>query len=72
MLYLLAILIPPLAVLLCGKPVQAVLNFFLTLLLWIPGIVHALFVVSSHLADKRNEKLVSAVRANHPGGITIR
>jgi uncharacterized membrane protein YqaE (UPF0057 family) len=72
MLYLLAILIPPLAVLLCGKPVQAVLNFFLTLLLWIPGIVHALFVVSSHLADKRNEKLVSAVRANRPGGITIR
>ena len=32
MLYLLAILVPPLAVLLIGKPVQAVLNLVLTCL----------------------------------------
>ncbi|MFZ4779617.1 MAG: YqaE/Pmp3 family membrane protein, partial [Terrimicrobiaceae bacterium] len=31
MRYLLAIILPPLAVLLCGKPFQAVLNLILTL-----------------------------------------
>ena len=66
MLYLLAILLPPLAVLLCGKPFQAVLNLLLTLLLWIPGAVHALFVVNSHLADKRNEALIRAVGGKPP------
>lgn len=62
MLYLLALFVPPLAVLLCGKPFQAVLNFFLTLALWIPGVVHALFVVNSHLADKRNQRVIDEMR----------
>ena len=38
-MYLLAILLPPVAVLLCGKPIQAVLNFFLTLCFWVPGAI---------------------------------
>lgn len=62
MLYLLAILLPPVAVFMCGKPVQGVLNILLTLCLWIPGIIHALVVVSSRNADRRNDKLVSAMR----------
>jgi uncharacterized membrane protein YqaE (UPF0057 family) len=49
MRYLIAILLPPLAVFLCGKPIQAIINIFLTLAFWIPGVVHALFVVNSHL-----------------------
>ena len=57
MLYLLAIVIPPLAVLLIGKPVQAVLNLGLTLLLWIPGIIHALLVVHEYKADKRFDRM---------------
>lgn len=61
MLYLLAIILPPVAVLLCGKPVQALLNLALCLLLWVPGVIHALFVVNSHLADKRNRELIKAV-----------
>ena len=61
MLYLLAILIPPLAVLLCGKPLQALFNLVLTLLLWIPGMLHALFVVHGHYADKRNERAIKAM-----------
>jgi uncharacterized membrane protein YqaE (UPF0057 family) len=61
MLYLLAIVLPPVAVLMCGKPVQAVLNVFLTLLIWIPGVIHAILVVSSHNADRRNEKLIAAM-----------
>ena len=62
MRYLLAIILPPVAVLLCGKPFQAMLNLVLTLCFWIPGVVHALFVVNSHLADVRAEKMIAAVK----------
>lgn len=64
MLYLLAILLPPVAVLLCGKPIQALLNFFLTLMLWVPGVIHAILVVNSHKADKRNDQLIRAMQQN--------
>ena len=62
MRYLLALILPPLAVLLCGKPIQFVLNIFLCLLFWIPGVVHAILVVNSHLADVRNKKLIKAIK----------
>ena len=62
MRYLLAIILPPVAVLLCGKPFQAVFNLILTMCFWIPGVVHALFVVNSHLADVRAEKMIAAVK----------
>lgn len=63
MLYLLAILLPPVAVLLTGRPGQAVLNFFLTLLLWVPGVIHAIMVVNEHKANQRQERLVKQMRA---------
>lgn len=62
MLYLLAILLPPVAVLLCGKPMQFLLNLILTLCFFIPGMIHALCVVSSHKADQRTDKLIKAMR----------
>ncbi len=62
MRYLLAILLPPLAVFLCGKPIQGVISIFLTCLFWVPGVVHALFVVHSHLADKRADRIVDAIK----------
>ena len=65
--YLLAILLPPLAVLLCGKPIQAILNFLLTICFWIPGVIHAPFVVSSHKADRRNRELIKALGGKAPG-----
>jgi len=61
MRYLLAIILPPIAVLICGKPLQAILNLLLTLLFWVPGAVHALFVVHSYLADKRTDRVVEAL-----------
>ena len=61
MRYIIAIILPPLAVLLCGKPIQFILNIFLTLMFWIPGMIHALLVVHSHLADKRTEKIIRAI-----------
>jgi uncharacterized membrane protein YqaE (UPF0057 family) len=59
MMYLLALFLPPLAVLLCGKPFQALIN----LILWIPTIhlgsmIHALFVTHNYYADKRQERMI--------------
>ena len=62
MRYFLAIILPPLAVLLCGKPIQFLLNIVLTLFFWVPGAVHAILVVNNHLADKRADKIVQAVK----------
>jgi uncharacterized membrane protein YqaE (UPF0057 family) len=62
MRYLLAILLPPVAVLICGKPFQAIINLVLTLMLWVPGVIHALFVAHNYYADQRNKELVAAVR----------
>lgn len=58
MRYLLAIVFPPAAVLLCGKPVQSMLNAVLTLLLWVPGMLHALFVVNGYHSDRRFDELL--------------
>jgi len=62
MLYLLAIILPPVAVLICGKPIQALLNVGLTFLLWIPGVIHAFMVVSNYYADKRSGRIERAIR----------
>jgi uncharacterized membrane protein YqaE (UPF0057 family) len=56
MMYLLAILLPPVAVLLVGKPFQAFLNLILTLFFWFPGAIHAVLVVNEKKADKRAER----------------
>ena len=57
-----AIFLPPLAVLLCGKPGKAVLNLILTLLFWIPGVIHALMVIAECKADKRADRIIEATR----------
>lgn len=61
MRYVLAIILPPVAVLICGKPIQAVINFILTLLFWIPGMVHALFVVHTYYDEQRTERIIDAI-----------
>ncbi len=61
MLYIVAILVPPLAVLLCGKPFQALLNVVLTLLVYFPGMLHAILVVNNHYADQRTKRIVRAL-----------
>ena len=62
MLYLVAILLPPLAVLLCGKPFQALLNIVLTICFYVPGLIHALLVVNNYYADKRTDRLARVMR----------
>lgn len=60
-MYLLSIILPPVAVLLCGKPIQALLNLLLCLLGFIPAIIHALLVVNARKQDKRFSKLAKAI-----------
>lgn len=61
MRYLLAILLPPIAVLTCGRPFQAILNLILTLCFWIPGAVHAALLVHQYEENKRAARIVQAV-----------
>ncbi|AWB66344.1 YqaE/Pmp3 family membrane protein [Saccharobesus litoralis] len=64
MMYLLAILLPPLAVLFIGRPIQALLNLVLTLFFWIPGAIHAVLLVHSKKQDKRTKEIVDAIKSN--------
>jgi uncharacterized membrane protein YqaE (UPF0057 family) len=61
MLCLLAVLCPPATVLLLGKPSQAAVNLGLTLLLYFPGLLHALYVVRQYKIQQRNEILTRLV-----------
>lgn len=56
MRYLIALLVPPLAVLLCGRPLGALLNLLLTLCCWVPGVIHAMAIVHEKKADERAAK----------------
>jgi uncharacterized membrane protein YqaE (UPF0057 family) len=62
MVYFLAIICPPLAVLIKGKPISALINLFLCFLFWIPGVIHAFAIINSADADKRNNKMIKAIK----------
>ena len=62
MRYIIAIFLPSLAVFLCGKPFQTIVSFLMTLLFWIPGVIHVLFVAHDHLADLRTDRIVEAIK----------
>lgn len=52
---------PPVAVFLCAKPIQGIINIILTLMLFVPGVIHALLVVHGYHADKRTDRIVKAI-----------
>jgi uncharacterized membrane protein YqaE (UPF0057 family) len=66
MRYLIAILLPPLGLLLCGKLFQAILCTILILVtafhFWPIGSVWAFFVAFNWYADKRNQELIREMR----------
>ena len=64
LLYLLAIFLPPVAVLFVGKPFQAFLNLCLVFLFWVPAVIHAILVVRDYKADKRMLKQVKLMKQN--------
>jgi uncharacterized membrane protein YqaE (UPF0057 family) len=58
---LLAVLCPPLAVLASGTPSQAAANVGLTLLLFVPGVLHALSIVDRYNAERQYESVFRAL-----------
>jgi uncharacterized membrane protein YqaE (UPF0057 family) len=61
MVYLLAILLPPVAVLLTGTRLQALLNLLLTLIGYVPGMIHAILVIMWHKADQHDRAMYRAI-----------
>jgi len=66
MRYFLAILLPPLAVLSCRRPLAALLNCFFTLLWYFPGVIHAILTVNRYYADQRHEAEMRLIHQTHP------
>ena len=67
MKYLLAIVFPPLAILLCGKPIQAIVNIPLCLMYWLPGAIHALLVVANFESKRQTKTIVNAIKSATAG-----
>ncbi|HZN31135.1 MAG TPA: hypothetical protein VFB88_17420 [Xanthobacteraceae bacterium] len=76
MIYLLAVFIPPLALLLNGQPVSAVLNLVLIvpciflglifpMLFLIPS-VHAVIAIAMKREDRKHRELVDAIEKHGP------
>ncbi len=61
MLALLAFVCPPLAVLASGTPSQAAKNACLTMLLFIPGVIHARSVVEKRTVERQYEAVFQAM-----------
>ncbi len=62
MLFFLCVVLPPLAVLLTGRIGSFFLSLVLTLFGWIPGIIHAFFVVSDYKNEQRLRKIAQDLR----------
>lgn len=50
------------AVLFTGKIGQFFINLLCCLVFWLPGIIHAVYVVMKADADKRHKELLAATR----------
>lgn len=63
MKWLLCVILPPVALLMVGRPLQALLNIPLCLLAWLPGVVHAFLVVNSAERVRQTDRVVRAIQA---------
>jgi uncharacterized membrane protein YqaE (UPF0057 family) len=61
MLSLLAVVCPPLAVLATGSSSQAAKNAALTMLLFVPGVIHAWNVVEKRQVERQYESVFEAM-----------
>jgi len=62
MRYFLCFLCPPIAIFTTGRIGSMLLNIILTLLFWIPGVIHAILVVNDFYEDRRYRRFARAVR----------
>ena len=65
-LYGVAIVLPPAAVYLIGETRQVPVSILLSMLFWIPGVVHAIWRINRHTEEQRlsETNLLQAMR-NH-------
>ena len=56
--YFFCVVFPPIAVLMTGRILSFFLSLLLTLLGWIPGIIHACLVVNDYQAELRAKPAV--------------
>ena len=61
-MFVLCIIFPPLAALIAGGLMSGILNFILTLLGQIPGMIHAFMVANNDKAEKRNQEQIQAIK----------
>lgn len=65
MRYFLCFLFPPAAIMTTGKIGALIVNIFLTLFLWIPGVIHAILVTNKFYDDRRHRQLMRATRRGY-------
>ena len=78
MIYILAVLLPPLALLLNGQPFSAILNLamivpsillgFLFPLFWLVPSAHAVIAISMRREKRRHQEIVEEIRRHGPEG----
>jgi uncharacterized membrane protein YqaE (UPF0057 family) len=67
MMYVLAVIFPPLVPLFKGKFLHFLLNCLLLLFFWLPAVIHACVLVHRGNAEKRISEMEQAIRrANKP------
>jgi uncharacterized membrane protein YqaE (UPF0057 family) len=62
--FVLCVLLPPLAVVLTGRMGSFLLSLVLTLFGWLPGVIHAFFVVSDYKNEKRLRKIAEDLKSS--------
>jgi uncharacterized membrane protein YqaE (UPF0057 family) len=63
MLFFLCVILPPVAVLLTGRMGSFILSLVLTLLGWLPGVIHAFFVVSDYKNEQRLRDIAKTLKS---------
>jgi uncharacterized membrane protein YqaE (UPF0057 family) len=59
MRYFLCIILPPIGVLTTGKIGAFILNLLLTILFWLPGVIHAILITNKYYADMKHKELLN-------------
>jgi uncharacterized membrane protein YqaE (UPF0057 family) len=73
MMYVLAVIFPPLVPLFKGKFLHFLLNCLLTAIGWLPGVVHAWVLVYRGNSERRISEMEQAIRrANEPRTTVLR
>ena len=65
MRYFLCFICPPVAILTTGRMGSFVLNIILTILFWVPGIIHAILVVNDYYEDRRFRRYIRETRRRY-------